>query len=195
VRAVSPPVRLVTIPTDDAALRQFANRALAAHARTPNAIERLLRPLFPEVRARPQNNLAAVGSESVWYVFRDKRYERPGARAWWRTDEPGRAVFDDDGAFLDVDETAAVLLGMCPVQLLGQSGRVFYPPELEGWFDDVVPILRDTGVLMTRWLIYRPDGTTTYADVRLVIDEAGSHRHGVAFNPVKSDAAPNGAMA
>jgi PAS domain S-box-containing protein len=181
-------IRLVTIPAEDAVLRQFASRALASRAQTPRALERLLRLLYPEVHARPQNNLAAVGAESVWYVFRDTRYQRPGGGDWWHADGSGRAVLDDAGKFVDVDETAASLLGVVPVELLGRSARAFYPPQLDDWFDDIVPILRREGVAMTRWLIYRPDGTTAYTDVRLVNDEAGSHRHGVAFNPVTTGA-------
>jgi PAS domain S-box-containing protein len=178
------PIRLISRPGEDLALKLFANRALAERASSPESLQGLLRPLFPEVRARAQHELAAVGSERIWYVMRDRLGEPRGRANWWRNHDPGRAVLDDAGDFVDVDEEAALLLGMRRAELLGRSGRSFYPPALENWFDDIVPMLTEVGVVVTRWLIYRPDGTTKYVDFRLVEDEAGSHRHGAAFHVI-----------
>jgi PAS domain-containing protein len=178
------PIRLVSRPEEDLALRLFAARALAERASSPESLQCLLRPLFPEIRARAQHELAAVGSDRVWYVLRDRLYEPRGGRDWWQNHQLGRAVLDDAGDFVDIDEEAALLLGMRRAEVLGRSGRAFYPPALENWFDDMVPMLTEAGIVVTRWLIYRPDGSTKYVDFRLVEDEAGSHRHGAVFRPI-----------
>jgi hypothetical protein len=90
-------IRLLPIPAQDLALRLFSSRALDG-ARTFQGLQRRLRVLFPEVRVRPQHELAAIGMERGWYVFRDRFYQPQSLRDWEHDDGSGRVGSHRHGA-------------------------------------------------------------------------------------------------
>jgi hypothetical protein len=54
--------RLICLPTTDFLLSSLARHAAWAAGEAPDSLERPLRPLFPEVRVRAQDELAANGA-------------------------------------------------------------------------------------------------------------------------------------
>jgi PAS domain S-box-containing protein len=176
--------RLISIPAEDLVLRKYAERAASSGTSEPEALERLLRPLFPEAVVRPRHELASVAGEIVWYVYRDRLYRR------WATEDEGldretaTAVLDDTGLFNDADAAAADLFGASRAELIGRNGRSFCAPGFEAWYDDVFELLADVGMVATGWQIYRADSTKRYVDLTILRNRAGTRLHWAAFHAV-----------
>jgi len=54
-------VKLICLPTTDVLFSSLARHAALAAGEAPDSLECALRPLFPEVRVRVQDGLAAMG--------------------------------------------------------------------------------------------------------------------------------------
>lgn len=71
-----PAPTLVLNPLDDDEFRGIAQKAVAAGARVPSALQRAIRLQYPRSIVRPRD-LAGERAE-IWYVYRDGRWIRSG---------------------------------------------------------------------------------------------------------------------
>jgi PAS domain S-box-containing protein len=180
--------RLMTIPADDVVLRHYAGRA-AAGAQQVSAVEQRLRPLFPDVVVRRQHELASIQPDTACYVYRDRLYHRWGLSDDARRGTAGGLTFDDIGRFVEADASVDALFGVSQEGLVGASGRSFFAPGFEDWYDDLIDLVRQHPSLSSGWHVHRPDGSTRYAEFEVVRDGAGPGRHRALFRPFQRGAA------
>jgi hypothetical protein len=178
--------KLICLPTTDVLFSSLARHAASAAGEAPDSLERALRPLFPEVRVRVQDGLAAMGPIPAWYVIREPLNRslpgREGASV-------GRATLDDAGTFVDADEPVVVLIGLPRSELIGRNWRHLHPSDVQGWFDEMLPLLAEHGVLKTRWLVAGGTDRPRHVDFRMVRDGAGDHMHRVTLRDLTCDRA------
>ena len=74
---------LRTYPRTDARFRRDATQMIEALGDDPSAagLQRALRAWYPRCVVRPQAELARLGLQPVWYLFRDGAMQDNGARA------------------------------------------------------------------------------------------------------------------
>jgi PAS domain-containing protein len=180
-------VELICLPTTDVLFSSLARHAALAAGEAPDSLERALRPLFPEVRVRVQDGLAAMGPIPAWYVIREPLNRPPPGREGSAEASVGRATLDDAGTFVDADEPVVVLIGLPRSELIGRNWRHLHPRDVQGWFDEMIPLLAEHGVLKTRWLIAGGTDRPRHVDFRLVKDGAGDHLHGLTLRELTGD--------
>jgi PAS domain-containing protein len=180
-------VKLICLPTTDVLFSSLARHAALAAGEAPDSLERALRPLFPEVRVRVQDGLAAMGPIPAWYVIREPLNRPPPGREGSAEASVGRATLDDAGTFVDADEPVVVLIGLPRSELIGRNWRHLHPRDVQGWFDEMIPLLAEHGVLKTRWLVAGGTDRPRHVDFRMVKDGAGDHLHGVTLRDLTCD--------
>jgi PAS domain-containing protein len=175
------PVQLICLPTTDFLFSSLARHAALAAGDAPDSLERALRPVFPEAQVRVQEELAAMGPVPAWYLIREPLSRRPPGREGPAEAAVGRAILDDAGTVIDADEPVAALFGLPRSELIGMHWRYLHPLEVQGWFDEMMPLLAEHGDLKTRWLVGGNTDRPRHVDFRLVKDGAGDHLHGVTL--------------
>ena len=183
----STPIRLVCLPTPDVLFGSLVRHAAVAAGESPDSLERALRPVFPDVQVRVQHELAAIGPVPAWYVMREPPTpDQPGrhesAQAF-----AGQATLDDAATFVDADESVVILIGLPRSELIGTNWRQLHPQNVQGWFDDMIPLLAIRGVLETRWLVAGGTARPRQVDFRLVKDGRGDHMHGLTLRESTGD--------
>jgi PAS domain-containing protein len=128
-----------------------------------------------------------MGLIPAWYVIREPL--NPPVPRRYGSAEPsvGRATLDDAGTFVDADESVVALIGLPRSELIGMSWRHLHTRDVQGWFDEMIPLLAENGVLRTRWLVAGDTDRPRHVDFRLVKDGAGDHLHGVTLRGVAGD--------
>jgi PAS domain-containing protein len=102
-------LKLVTIPSSDHAFKAHVEGLARDAAQGPAGLERRLRRIFPRVVVRERE----LSSEpTVWYVYRDGRWQAPASQPWWEEDALPRIVLTGEGWLVDISPTAAGLLGI-----------------------------------------------------------------------------------
>jgi PAS domain-containing protein len=185
--ALGTSVKLICLPTTDVLFSSLARHAASSAGEAPDLLERALRSLFPEVRVRVQDGLAALGPIPAWYVIREPLNRPPPSREASTEAPVGRATLDDAGTFVDADEPVVVLTGLPRAELIGSNWRHLHPRDVQGWFDELIPLLVAHGVLKTRWLVAGAADRPRHVDFRLVKDGAGDHRHGLTLRDLSTD--------
>ena len=182
-------VKLICLPTTDVLFSSLARHAALGAGEAPDSLERALRPLFPEVRVRVQEELAAMGPIPIWYVIREPLNRPPPTRECSAEASVGRATLDDAGTFVDADEPVVVLIGLPRFELIGRNWRHLHPRHVQAWFDHMIPLLAEHGVLKTRWLVAGGTDRPRHVDFQMVKDGAGDHLHGVTLRDLTCDPA------
>jgi PAS domain-containing protein len=178
---------LICLPTNDVLFNSLARHAASAAGEGPGSLERALRPLFPEVRVRVQDGLAAMGPIPAWYVIREPLNHPPPGRDGSTVASVGRATLDDAGTFVDADEPVVVLIGLPRAELIGMNWRHLHPTDVQAWFDEMTSLLTEHGVLKTRLLVAGGTDRPRHVDFRMVKDGAGDHLHGVTLHDMACD--------
>jgi PAS domain-containing protein len=148
-----PALRVITIPTDDAAFLEMANLLLQSDdAATPQAFEARLRRMFPRavVRARELS-----GEAPAWYVYRDGGWRASLGGFWWEAPGLPRIVVGRDGWLTEANATALGLLEIGPDDLGSRHFTDFVAP---GTLDDSLALFEivDRGNDLTATVLLRP---------------------------------------
>lgn len=134
------PIRLATFPRGDAAFRAFVRSCLAespANERAdPACLQARLRRWHTRAVVRVQSDLARVGPEPTWYVYRDGHTNLGMQEGWWTSPGIASVSFDASGTCIHADAAAHALLGRTPGVLDGLHWRAFLPEEFETVNDD-----------------------------------------------------------
>ena len=156
----SDPVRVITIPSTDAAFRRHVDRLVARSS--PDTAEKLqerLRRLFPRAVVRRRD---ISGEPAAWYVYRDGGWRSSMTSAWWQ--EPGlpRVEIDREGWIDHANPTAISLLGIPHADLGARHFTDFVAP---GGLEDSVSLFRivDEGNELTATALLKPGSAEVVA--------------------------------
>jgi PAS domain-containing protein len=119
-------VDLVTIPTDDKAFAQIAERLL--EDRDPKGAATLqarLRSVFPRAVVRARE---LTGEHPALYVYRDGSWRSHLHGLWWETPDLPRLAATPDGWLIEGNATALGLLGIDTVELETRHFTDFVAP-------------------------------------------------------------------
>ena len=149
----TPPPRIMTIPSSDAAFREHVQQLTAREpSATADDLQARLRMIFPRVVVRER----ALSSEPLaWYVYRDGGWKAPSTGTWWQ--EPGlpRVHVSADGWMTEVNAAASGLLG---ISLTDTGPHHFTDFIVPGTLEDSMSLFRaiDVGMELEATVLLRP---------------------------------------
>ena len=172
-------VALLCFPPDDAVFSAYVRRAYGASSTDdPPNLQRELRAMYPRAVVRSREPLASLGGKA-WYVYRDGRYSPFAAGPpWWEEATAARVVIDDEGRYLEANESALALLGVGLDELRSSKAGDFAPPDFGSEIPWLFQLLRDTGELHSTSVL-RPHrgGPDQPVEFHFVKDGDGPGRH------------------
>jgi PAS domain-containing protein len=176
---------LFPVPSHDRFLRWAALAAVRRDRGTAQDLARALAPVYPDIHVRVQTELATLGLDPGWYLYRDRLYQPKIDHPGSFTTSASLAILDDAGRLADVDDAAARILGADRLALRGMRLASFIAAEAADLFGGLTQILDEAGSFESRWQIQAIPGRTTRLDVALVSHGAGAHRHLVWMDPAQ----------
>lgn len=162
-------VNLVTIPTEDKAFAQIAERLL--ENRDPGSAATLqarLRTVFPRAVVRARE---LTGESPALYVYRDGGWRTELHGPWWETPELPRLAVGRDGWLIEGNATALGLLGIDAAELGSRHFTDFVAP---GTLADSLTIFDvvQRGNDLTATVLLRPtSGYVVAVDIHAWLDE------------------------
>jgi PAS domain-containing protein len=180
-----PGAPLFPVPSHDRFLRWAAVAAVRRDRGTAQDLERALSPVYPDIDVRVQSELARLGLDPGWYLYRDGLYQPEVDHPRSFTSPSSVAILDDAGRLADVDDAAARILGADRLALRGRHLASFIAAEAADLFGGLTQILDEAGRFESRWQIQAIRGRPRRLDVALVGDGAGAHRHLVWMHPAQ----------
>jgi PAS domain-containing protein len=149
----SPRVRLVTIPTDDRAFAEIAERLREGRdASSSSALQARLRSIFPRAVVRARE---LTGESPAWYVYRDGSWRSELDGPWWETPDLPRIAFTEDGWLEEANSTAQGLLGLDSAELGSHHHTDFVAPGTLADSVALFGIIRE-GKDLTATVLLRP---------------------------------------
>jgi len=133
-------LRVLTIPSTDAAFRRHVDRILIADSPSqPEALEERLRRFFPRAVVRRRD---ISGEPAAWYVYRDGGWRPALIGPWWEEPDLPRVVVSDEGWIQEANATALGLLGIGQEDLGTRHFTDFVAP---GTLEDSLEMFRIVG--------------------------------------------------
>jgi PAS domain S-box-containing protein len=187
-------VRIVTFPRDDAAFEVHVNLAREQmsswNAGTLVDRVRAAYPLAAAKLASPAAHLDPL--TDVWYVFRDGVIRPPKRDLTWADDpDAARAVLDQEGRYLDLNEAAAELFGVSREAVIGRPAGSFTSHEREPELGDrLLTTAGRQGGLGSTAVVTRPNGETR--PIEFVVRPIRDGGFVVAMRPVLTSSVGTG---
>jgi PAS domain-containing protein len=164
---MSRPARTVTLPESDAGFAAYVRLVLDEMAApTVDGLALRLRRLYPHARVERDG--------VTWIVHRDPEGSDVSVEGWWLDDGLPAVTYDDDALIVDANEAAKHLLGS---PLIGHHWQEFVTPGGTGRVAEFLPIIRQAGVVNSRFRMPRDDGS-------LVEFDSHTEVHGRRFRTV-----------
>ena len=153
-RPMSRPSRLVMLPESDAGFAAYVRLVLdEMPAPTVDGLALRLRRLYPHARVERDG--------VTWIVHRDAADSDVSADGWWLDDALPAVTYDDDALIVDANEAARQLLGS---PLIGHHWQEFVTAGGTGRVAEFLPIIRQAGVVNSRFRMPRDDGSLVEFD-------------------------------
>lgn len=146
-------VNLVTIPTDDKAFAQIAERLLENRdAKSAPTLQARLRAVFPRAVVRARE---LTGESPALYVYRDGGWRAELNDRWWETPDIPRLAITPEGWLIEGNATALGLLGIDTTELETRHVTDFVAP---GTLADSMAIFEvvQEGHALTATVLLRP---------------------------------------
>jgi PAS domain-containing protein len=153
-------VTLLCFPPYDESFTRLAMRELAgAKEPDPDALQVVLRVHFPYATVRPREPLASLQPGETWYVYRDGRYSPfDDGGAWWDDPDTAWIEIDDDGHYVDANDSALRLIGLDRESLRSLETGSLAEPSVSGLVPWVWALVRETGELHSTSILRARDG-------------------------------------
>jgi hypothetical protein len=156
-----------TIPSHDLALRRVVDHVTRERQpETPDDLAARLRPLYPRIAVFERQ---LSGERTLYYVYRDGRYEPEIGEAWWeRDDAPCVRVSTETGRLTSVTGTYATLMRARTDELVGRHFLDFIQPEAMSAARAMFAAVTEEREVRSEALVVRPDGTTLTIEFRAI---------------------------
>src|SRR5688500_6765968 len=155
------------IPSGDLVFTRVVEAA-ASDARSPEDLEKRLRPLFPRATVAERG---LAGEPHIVYVYRDGHFTADSDEPWWEEPDTAGVTIDiERGIITDVNEPWAELMGASRGTLTGRPYTDFLLPGALPAAQALLSSILELGEAHSSVVLRRPDGRHLLIEFRAVLD-------------------------